>query len=280
MFSSGKKIESNKICIICKAKACLFAKIRNYEIYKCKVCGFGFTNNLKEQIGDYHRDIEYFEEENLFKNIFLKRIKIISKFVKPHAKILEVGCSNGLMLSLFKERGYEVVGVEISSKAADFAEKRGVSIIRQSFEKINFSEKFDVIIFNHTLEHLKDPIGVIKKAKNILKPKGILYIDLPNFDSFSAKILKGRWPFLLPDEHLWHFTEKAFIKIFKNLSFKIVYVEKTSGIWDLDSPLREIFTSLIKLKKRFFNEFITSKPSYIISKLKMGTDLMIIVRKK
>ncbi|EKD90476.1 MAG: methyltransferase type 11 [uncultured bacterium] len=280
MFSSRKKIESNQICLICKSKTYLFAKIKNYEIYKCLICGFGFTTNLKKQTGDYHRDEEYFLEEDLFRNIFLKRVRIISKFVKPPAKILEVGCSNGLMLSLFKEKGYEVVGIEISTKASELAEKKGIKVIRQPFEKIIFEERFDVIIFNHTLEHLSNPLEVLRKAKKVLKPKGILYIDLPNFDSLSAKTLKGRWPLLLPDEHLWHFTEKAFINIFKNLDFKIIYVEKASGIWDLENPLKELFVSFKGMKKRFFKEFITVKSSYIISKMKVGTDLMILARKK
>lgn len=280
MFSSRKKLNTYQVCIICKSKAYLFAKRKYYEIYKCPVCGFGFTLNLKEQSGDYHRDQEYFGEEDLFKNIFLKRVKIISKFVNPRAKILEVGCSTGLMLSLFQIRGYEVVGVEMSKRASKLAQDREIKVMEKPFEKINFDEKFDVIIFNHTLEHLKDPLDVLKKAKTLLRPKGILYIDLPNFDSFSAKTLKGMWPLLLPSEHLWHFTEKSIRRIFKDLDFKIVYIEKASGIWDLDNPLKELYLSLKNFKKRFFMEFITAKYSYIISKMKIGTDLMILARKK
>lgn len=266
-------------CPICKNPTKLFSKRNNFLIFKCLSCGFGLTKNLTEQEGDYHRDEEYIEEEKLFENIFLKRVKIIERFLKT-GKVLEVGCSTGLMLSLLKKKGWEVQGIEISKKAASVAIKRGVKVSTIPFEKINEMGKFDLIVFNHTLEHLKDPISTLKKAKKLLKPKGLLYIDLPNFESLSAKVWKGRWNLLLPDEHLWHFTEKSFKKTFKDLDFKLIYIEKASGIWDFASPLSEITVSLFSFKKRFFKELISALPSLLISKFGLGSDLMIIARKK
>lgn len=275
----GKNQRNFKICLVCKNQAPLFCKKSDFEIYKCRNCGFGFTSQLKEQIGQYHRDESYIEEEDLFKNIFKKRVKKITKFLKP-GKVLEVGCSTGLMLSLFKDLGWTVAGIEISKTAANAARDRGVEVIESPFEKVNISDKFDLIIFNHTLEHLKDPFLVLKKAKGLLKPKGIIYLDFPNFDSLGAKTLKGNWPLLLPKEHLWHFTEKAVRLIFRNQDFKTIYVEKASGIWDLDNPFKELLISLTKLKKRFFIEVLTLIPSFVISKLRLGSDLLIIARKR
>lgn len=278
MFGTKEKLKQ-KTCIICNSQTHLFSKKNGHEVYKCNFCGLGFTTNLGEQKGDYHRDSEYLSEEKLFKNIFLKRVRVITKFTNT-GKVLEVGCSNGLMLSLLKDVGWKVKGVEISKAAAKIAEERGVIVIRQPFEKVNFKERFDLIIFNHTLEHIKDPLGALEKAKRLLKLKGTLYIDLPNFDSLSANLFKGSWSLLLPSEHLWHFTEKSFVELFQKLGFGIIYVEKTSGIWDVEDPKNELFLSLINLKKRFFSQLLSTIPSLIISKLNLGSDLMVIARKK
>lgn len=277
LFKKDSKI---KICPVCKKSASFFCLSKNHVIYKCTFCHFGFTENLIAQKDSYYRDQTYIEEEKLFKNIFLKRVNIISKKIKIPGNVLEVGCSTGLMLSLFKDRGWQVKGVEISKEAAEIATERGIEVITQPFEKLELKEKYDLIIFNHTLEHLENFELVIKKVNMLLKPKGFLYIDLPNFDSLSAKVLKGKWPLLLPDEHLWHFTQKALTILLSKFDFKVVYINKSSGIWDYNNPLFGLWNSLTSFKKRFFTELFTAKGSFIVSKLGVGTDLMIIARKK
>ncbi len=266
-------------CLICGSKQKVFSKVKHFTIYKCTNCGFGTTNGASVQNSDYHRDQIYIEEENLFKNIFQKRANKIAKVISG-GKILEIGCSTGLLLSLLAEKGFEVFGVEISEKAATAAKEKGLKVYQQKFEKIEFSENFDGIIFNHTLEHIEEPIKALKKASSLLKPKGFLYIDLPNFDSLTAKLFKKRWPLLLPEEHLWHFSLKSLEIIFKQLDFKIVFTEKASGIWDYQKPIRGNLNSLIKLKKRFFREFLTAGLSLLVTKLGKGSDLMVIARKK
>lgn len=279
-MNSFKQEKQTRICPICKKSARFFCISRNHIIYKCSFCHFGFTENLKAQTQSYYRDQSYIQEEKLFRNIFLKRVKIISRKIKKPGMVLEVGCSTGLMLSLLKGFGWQVKGVEISKEAAEIAKERGIEIITQPFEKLDTKEKYDLIIFNHTLEHLENLDLVLKKVKSLLGPKGFLYIDLPNFDSLSAKILKGKWPLLLPDEHLWHFTQKAITILLSRFDFKVFYINKSSGIWDYNNPLLGLWHSLISFKKRFFTELSTAKGSFIVSKLGIGTDLMVIARKK
>ena len=267
-----------KLCLICKAKLNLIGEKDNHIIFKCCGCGLGITENLKPQIGSYHRDLEYIKEEELFKNIFSRRVKTISKFIKP-GRVLEAGCSTGILLALLKENGWNVTGVEISSKAADEANKRGVNVIEGYFERINLKEKFDLVIFNHTLEHLEDVKLVVSKAKVVLKDGGCLFIDVPNFGGLSAKLLGINWSLLLPNEHLWHFTEQALAILLKDTGFKIIYINKSSGIWNCGDPLKELLTSFITMKKRFFNNLLSALPSLIVSKLGYGSDLMMIAKK-
>lgn len=268
-----------KNCSICSSTTCIFTKKGEHAIYKCINCGFGYTDKLDKQSGDYHRDETYIIEENLFKNIFSRRVKEITRFIKT-GKVLEIGCSTGLMLSLFKIKGFEAKGVELSKKAAEKAIEKGIDVKIAFFEKINFNEKFDLVVLNHTLEHMENPVEVLKKIKSILKPKGYVMIDLPNFDSPLAKILKSRWPLLLPDEHLWHFTPRAFNVLFKKMDFKILSINKASGLWDFENPYKEIAQSFTGLKKRFISNVLTMIPSLVMTKLNKGSDLLVIARKK
>lgn len=265
-------------CPICLNQLVPFIISENFTIYKCLNCGLGITESLKAQQGEYHRDNTYIEEEDLFRNIFLKRVNILMKIINPK-NVLEVGCSTGLMLSLFKKLGCGVLGVEMSKRAAEVAEKEGVKVLNADFLKTKINENFDLVVFNHTLEHVADPSKFIKKAVGLLRSDGFLYIDLPNFDSVTSKLLKVSWPLLLPKEHLWHFTPKALTLILKKYGFKVVFMEMASGIWDYQNPIYGLMLSLIQFKKRFFKEVVTAVPSWITSRLQIGSDLMVIAKK-
>ena len=60
--------------------------------------------NLNIDYKNYHRDKEYQDNEALFRNIFKKRLNIISKHIKNPKKVLDIGCSNGVFLDLYKSR--------------------------------------------------------------------------------------------------------------------------------------------------------------------------------
>ena len=265
-------------CLVCGNTQKELGIVLNKKIYRCTNCGFGQTEKLKAHRGEYHRDNTYIEEESFFSNIFQKRVNKIINF-KKNGRVLEIGCSTGLMLSMLSKKGWEVIGIEISKEAAGMAMKRGIQVYTEPFENIELSQKFDLIILNHTLEHLENPKKVLEKIYSILAKNGLLYIDVPNFGGLSASIQKGNWPLLLPNEHLWHFTEKSLNILLTELKYKIIYIEKASGIWDLENPLKELLISLVNFKKRFFSELITAFPAFFISKIGIGSDLMIIAKK-
>lgn len=265
-------------CPVCSSHARIIFVKNNIDIYKCTFCGLGFNENFQEIQGTYHRDDVYISEEELFKNIFEKRVNIILQFIIT-GKVLEIGCATGLLLSLLKNNGFNVLGIEISQATTQIAKKRGIDIITDSFEKTNSKQRFDLIIFNHTLEHLKDPKFVIEKAKRLLNKNGFLFIDLPNFGGLSAKILKSNWSYLLPHEHYWHFTYKALEILLAKYGFRIIYDERSSGIWDFGNPLLEIWSSFYNFKKRFFINILTALPSLIITKLRLGSGLTVVAKK-
>ena len=268
----------DKKCVVCKSLMIIFFKKNNYIILRCSGCGLGLTSFLKEQKGAYHRDETYLQEEKLFRNIFAKRVDILMKLVNPKS-VLEVGCSTGLMLQLFKEKECYAYGVEISKKSADKSKDRGIDLYIGDFLNFKTQQKFDLIVFNHTLEHISDPNKFISKAKSFLKEGGFIYIDLPNFGSLSSVFFKNNWQLLLPAEHIWHFTENSLVLLLQKHGFKMSFIEKASGIWDYKNPFLGLWISLTSFKKRFFTEVITALPSWVITKFQLGSDLMVIAKK-
>ncbi len=275
------KMNMSDKCLACGEKMQFWGKVGEYNISVCPKCGFGKTDNPTIQGSGYHRDAVYQQESEQFKNIFQRRIKLINSLNLKPGRVLEVGSSTGLLLSILKEKGWKVTGVEISSEAARYAERRGVSTLQIPIEELNLPLKsFDLIIANHTLEHLQNPEEVLQKIHELLRDGGILLIDVPNFGGFSARIFKKSWFALLPQEHLWHFTFDSLSRILKLSGFEVINHTSPSGVFDYGDPTKELWQSFIGFKKRFFTNMVTLLPNLLITLLNDGATLTVLAKAK
>lgn len=95
---------------------------------------------------------------------------------------LEIGCSAGSFLALMARDGWRVVGVEATPSFAATARKvGGVEIIEALFETVQFDGRlFDVVISLKTLEHVKNPSAFLQRMRRLLRPGGILYLQVPS----------------------------------------------------------------------------------------------------
>ena len=165
----------SQICFACGGE--IFIVGTKTRLVKCAACGLGKTlDEIRQNYNSYHRDTVYFDSEKQFKNIFQKRVRLIGKFRKP-GTALEIGSSSGLMLSLLKNSGWEVAGIEPSKEACKVSRKRGITTLNKSFENSKFNkETFDLVIMNHVLEHMENPNDILERINGILKKDGILLI--------------------------------------------------------------------------------------------------------
>lgn len=226
----------------------------------------------------YHRDKTYLENESHFRNIFSTRFKIAKHFGKK-GRVLDIGASTGIMLSIFKNDGWETWGVE-PSESANAAKEGGHRIIKNYFEKAKLPKNFfDVVIMNHTLEHLDDPVLVLRRIYTLLKKEGILLVDVPNAGGLGSRLLGDKWPYRLPLEHKHQFTKVTLSKVFRDAGFEVVHFKSRSGVFEFGNPVLEIWESMIGMKKRFFTNLINIPYDILVTILNYG-DSMTMVGKK
>ena len=154
-----------------------------------------------------------------------KKLKLINSFQTESKNVLDVGCGTGDFLKTCENDGWNVVGVEPSVMARNFAKDKlnGKAIVYNDLFELN-SKQFDVITLWHVLEHVPDLDAYIAQLKTLLSPNGVLIVAVPNYKSFDAKYYKQYWAAFDVPRHLWHFSKKSISLLFKNHQ---LHLEKT-----------------------------------------------------
>lgn len=125
-----------------------------------------------------------------------------------HGRLLEVGCGSGERLALLRSLGWEVIGQEVDSSAAQHARDRyGVEVRVGTLEAIGLPEaSFDAVVMNHVIEHVPDPVGLLAACNRLLKDGGLLMVVTPNIGSYGRRHFGQSWLALDPPRHLYLFS--------------------------------------------------------------------------
>ncbi len=116
-------------------------------------------------------------------------------------RVLDIGCAFGWSLDAAREDGFETAGVEVSGHAAQEAGKR--HDVRP--DTASFGDgSFDAVTLVDVIEHVRDPLGLLREVRRLLRPGGAAALTTPDLSSLSARSLGARWPYAIP-EHVVYF---------------------------------------------------------------------------
>lgn len=200
---------------------------KEYNLVRCSSCGFVYLNPrpAKGSISKYylasdpektHRKPAPYEK---FYFSFFRKVPL-----KDKGRLLDIGCGSGRYIYVLKENGWDVKGVDVGH--TNYGRSvLGLDIYEGNFLDAGLQPKsFDAVTFWWTLEHMYDPLAMLKEAYRVLKKGGVAVIGVPNIDSLEAKIFKRHWFHLFLPKHLYQFSPDSLTKMLHKAGFKKVKI--------------------------------------------------------
>jgi SAM-dependent methyltransferase len=155
----------------------------------------------------------------------LKLLRVLRSHCPPPGRLLEVGCATGRFLMHAQRAGYSVMGLEPAVGHRQLIPATiASSVLPQKLEDADFPDStFDAIVAIQLVEHLVDPAVFTEKLKRVLKPRGIAYVETPNFDCVSRRLQVRSWM----DNNLnvghWHlFNPRSIAVLCERMGLRVV----------------------------------------------------------
>lgn len=270
--------------------------LEDFFVVKCRRCDIVFlpTQINKHEIeaiynSDYYQSRHDYYFRNPVMNPSFKKestniqnfrygLSLIEKSVKS-GRLLDVGCAIGVFLSLAKDNGWEVHGVDISEYAVSrCCEVLGSNAVAGDLKEARFPDRcFDVITLWDVIEHFIDPDEQLKEINRVLKNNGIILLDTPNEDGLLRLIArlifylsKGRISYpirkLYHQFHLYYFTTETLQRLLGKNGFSLIHLEKKS-------------IPLLKARGRFLERLLVKAVSFPEKILRREYELLAIAQK-
>lgn len=200
----------------------------DFVIWQCSDCTLRFTQDVPDEasIGPYYQSQDYISHSNTDKGLLNKlyqkvrkhtleqKAQLIRHYTKEKGRMLDVGAGIGAFLSVMKEKGWDVKGIEPDEGARQNAERLfGIKLEAPSTLYDLPSNSYDAVTLWHVLEHVHDLHDYVEQLKNLLTENGKIFIAVPNYTSADAAVYSKYWAAYDVPRHLYHFTPKAIEKL-------------------------------------------------------------------
>ena len=243
----------------------------------CMEYGNGKKNDLiwKTTENRYHNDTFNVDEEN--ENV---NVSILAKQVFPKSTLLDIGCGEGKLGKILKNKGCILYGVDTDPKALDYIQKNKIYYQVYNFnleyleesnvDYVKFLQEkpmFDYVALIDILEHIINPTCFFEKAVSFLKEHGKILISIPNINNADIllNLLNGRFNYqqsgILDNTHAKYFTKRSFIEwidemnqISKDYVFDCIYLGGTFGDTE--------YLTQVKQNMPMLYDFLQLNPDY------------------
>lgn len=286
-MKNDMKYENIERCPFCESSQ--FSYIyENKNIVRCDSCNLVYPNkrlteeSLYKLYQDYAKEGSHMSIPNNLEEVKchgLQRQYMMEKILKykQTGKILDIGCGWGGFLFNARNNNFYVYGVELTENCV----KYGNNILNIPIFNVDINTTtlfkdgmFDVVIMNHTLEHMTNQKRTLRRIYDLLSNGGIFIGIVPNFNSLCSKCDKDKWEWLDSHYHYVHYTPLTLKNTFMEMGFDVMEIETAMDDYNYNK-LKYVIQQVYGISE----EESVKKQINRLSKLNLGEAIIFVVKK-
>jgi len=198
-----------------------------FDLVECRACGAMFFDPLpsSSQLAAFYSASYYDFDKSREEGKGMAFAKRLRRWKKT-GKFLDVGCATGFFINgIKKHSAWEVFGTDFGESAVRFArETLRLDVRRGELVDADFADVFfDYVHVNNVLEHVPDPISLLRECRRIIKPDGIFYLSVPNGFNDSLDLIDfyktENRPARSKNGHIFFFPAPTLLRLLDQIGF-------------------------------------------------------------
>jgi SAM-dependent methyltransferase len=212
-------------CIVCAAPQYELFRHGDFAYARCERCGLVSSVPLPSEdeiiahyagkfaAGNYELSRRFLPQ---IRRVYRQFVDSLAALIdlRSGPRVLDVGCFTGDFLVQLAERGADVYGLELQPEAVEIAQRALPGrVFRADVHGTRFPEgPFDVVTATGLIEHVIDPVALLRRMSDLLRPGGILLLETPDSGSAVARLLGRFWPPYATVEHIHLFSRRSLVR--------------------------------------------------------------------
>jgi len=201
-----------------------------YRCLQCKLVNYDLSAGLnQEKYAEVYVDPRQDDHRHNIRQTGTYRF--LRKHLRGPGRLLDVGCGNGRLLFLAQQDGWTVRGLELSGFLAEsIRDAIDIDVDVGDVLEYRTTERFDLIILRHVLEHIPDSIQAMNKINELLKIGGHSILEFPNIEGLGLRakrtlrrmgLRKKRYPENYRPGHCNEFCRQSFDFLLTRTGFRL-----------------------------------------------------------
>lgn len=204
------------------------------DIYLCRNCGFQFCPGLQDVLAMYQQmDDPLYEDTRHERTLQAEKLLDYLQGFQPDGSLLDVGAGSGILVEAALTRGYGAVGVEPCEDLVNIAIERGLPVLPGVLSDQSLEQTFDTVTLVDVIEHVENPSGLLREARESLSPDGVCLVISPDVNSLCARLLGKRW-WHYRIAHISYFNRATLTRLLQDAGLELVAVTRPGWYFPAD----------------------------------------------
>lgn len=220
------------------------------DLFRCRGCGLLQCDDA----GGVLKHYEQLEDDAYEAGREQRRLQMryLLTRLRPYAArgaLLDIGAASGILVEEACRLGYDARGIEPGRAFQAAAAQRGLRVTLGTLPHADLTGPFDVVTLVDVIEHVEDPVDLLRNATRLLRPGGVGLLVTPDVHSLAARLMGRRWWHYRP-AHITYFDRQTARRLVHTCGLSLVSAFRPTWVFPLDY-LWERATSYLPARLRF-----------------------------